>query len=98
MTRTFRNALTGTPAGRKWHAVRAGQQEERLMNERLLDGRVAIITGASRGIGAATARAFAAEGAAVALAARDAAALTALADDLRASGGRAIAVPTDVGE
>ncbi len=64
----------------------------------MLEGRVAIITGASRGIGAATARAFAAAGAAVALAARDQAALTALADELSASGARAIAVPVDVAD
>jgi len=68
------------------------------MNQPLLDGRVAIITGASRGIGAATARAFVAAGAAVALAARDAAALQTLADELSVDSGRAIAVPTDVGD
>jgi NAD(P)-dependent dehydrogenase (short-subunit alcohol dehydrogenase family) len=61
-----------------------------------LEGRAAIITGASRGIGAATARAFVAAGAAVALAARDGAALEALAEELTSDGGRAIAVPTDV--
>lgn len=66
------------------------------MTQNLLDGQVAIITGASRGIGAATARAFAAAGAAVALAARDQAALQALAGQITAQGGRAIAVPTDV--
>jgi NAD(P)-dependent dehydrogenase (short-subunit alcohol dehydrogenase family) len=64
----------------------------------MLEGRAAIITGASRGIGAATARAFVAAGAAVALAARDEAALTALAEELSAAGGRAIAVPTDVSD
>jgi NAD(P)-dependent dehydrogenase (short-subunit alcohol dehydrogenase family) len=69
---------------------------ERAMNQPWLMRRVAIVTGASRGIGAATARAFAAAGAAVALAARDAAALEALAQELSANGGRAIAVPTDV--
>jgi NAD(P)-dependent dehydrogenase (short-subunit alcohol dehydrogenase family) len=66
------------------------------MSQLLLDGRVAIITGASRGIGAASARAFVAAGAAVVLAARDAAALDALAHELSADGGRAVAVPTDV--
>lgn len=60
-----------------------------------LQGRVAIVTGASRGIGAATARALAGAGAAVALAARDEAAL-ALASEIRGAGGMALAVPTDV--
>jgi NAD(P)-dependent dehydrogenase (short-subunit alcohol dehydrogenase family) len=64
----------------------------------LLDGKVAIITGASRGIGAVTARAFTAAGASVALAARDEALLTALADELSPDGSRAIAVRTDVGD
>lgn len=61
-----------------------------------LNGKVAIVTGASRGIGAAVARAFTRAGAAVALAARDEAALAALADELTAAGGRALAIPTDV--
>lgn len=65
---------------------------------RSLEGRVAIVTGASRGIGAATARALEAAGAAVALAARDEVALQNLADEITTRGGRAIAVPTDVGE
>jgi NAD(P)-dependent dehydrogenase (short-subunit alcohol dehydrogenase family) len=63
-----------------------------------LDGRVAIVTGASRGIGAATARALANAGAAVALAARDQARLDELAEQIRADGGRAVAVHTDVAE
>jgi NAD(P)-dependent dehydrogenase (short-subunit alcohol dehydrogenase family) len=61
-----------------------------------LTGKVAIVTGASRGIGAAVARAFSAAGCAVALAARDQAALRRLADELRDQGGAALAVPTDV--
>jgi NAD(P)-dependent dehydrogenase (short-subunit alcohol dehydrogenase family) len=64
----------------------------------LLDGKVAIITGASRGIGAATARAFSTAGASVALAARDEAALDALAAELSTNAPGAIAVPTDVGD
>jgi NAD(P)-dependent dehydrogenase (short-subunit alcohol dehydrogenase family) len=61
-------------------------------------GKVALIAGASRGIGAATARAFASAGAAVVLAARDGRALDSLAQSIRTDGGRAIAVPTDVGD
>lgn len=64
----------------------------------LLTGKVAIITGASRGIGASAARHFAAAGAAVVVAARDDQALAALAQDIQAQGGRALAVPTDVGD
>jgi NAD(P)-dependent dehydrogenase (short-subunit alcohol dehydrogenase family) len=61
-----------------------------------LDGRVALITGASRGIGAATARALAAAGAKVVLAARDERALHAVADEIIDRGGSALVVPTDV--
>ncbi|HET9979938.1 MAG TPA: SDR family oxidoreductase [Ktedonobacterales bacterium] len=63
---------------------------------RTLAGQVAIITGASRGIGRAAALAFAAEGAAVVLAARDVGALTATADAIVAADGRALVVATDV--
>jgi NAD(P)-dependent dehydrogenase (short-subunit alcohol dehydrogenase family) len=63
-----------------------------------LNGKTAIVTGASRGIGAATARALAAAGASVALAARDADALERLATEITTAGGRALAVPTDIGE
>ena len=60
-----------------------------------LEGKVAIITGASRGIGAAAARRFAAEGAKVVLAARDGAALEALVAEI---GDSALAVQTDVAD
>jgi NAD(P)-dependent dehydrogenase (short-subunit alcohol dehydrogenase family) len=59
-------------------------------------GKVALVTGASRGIGAAVVRAFSEAGAAVALAARDEEALDRVAGDLRGGGGRALVVPTDV--
>jgi NAD(P)-dependent dehydrogenase (short-subunit alcohol dehydrogenase family) len=64
----------------------------------LLADKVALITGASQGIGAATARVFALAGAALVLAARDEQALEAIAQEIRATGGRALAVPTDVGD
>jgi len=63
-----------------------------------LDGRVALVAGASKGIGAATAEAFADAGAAVVLAARDAAALEKVAEQIRDRGGRATAVRTDVSD
>ena len=61
-----------------------------------LSGRVAVVTGASSGIGEATARALAAAGAAVALAGRREDRLEALAGRIDADGGRALAVATDV--
>lgn len=63
-----------------------------------LTGRVALVTGASRGIGAAVARAFHEAGARVAIAARDAAALARLADELGRSDGLALAIPADVSD
>src|SRR6516225_352021 len=63
-----------------------------------LRGRVAVVTGASRGIGAATATAAAAAGAHVVLAARDGAALGRVAGRIRDAGGQALAVPTDVSD
>jgi short-subunit dehydrogenase len=61
-----------------------------------LGKRVAIITGASSGIGAATARAFGREGMQVALFARRADRLEQVAADVRTVGGQAIVVPGDV--
>jgi NAD(P)-dependent dehydrogenase (short-subunit alcohol dehydrogenase family) len=61
-------------------------------------GQVALVAGASKGIGAATAQAFAAAGAAVVLGARDTAALRGVAGQIEAAGGQAIAVGTDVAD
>ncbi|MBF6468137.1 SDR family oxidoreductase [Nocardia beijingensis] len=61
-----------------------------------LAGRVAVVTGASSGIGAATARELAAAGASVALLARRTDRIKKLADDITAAGGTALAVTADV--
>jgi clavulanate-9-aldehyde reductase len=63
-----------------------------------LEGRVAAITGASSGIGEATALALAREGAAVALGARRRDRLEALGERIESQGGRALAVEVDVAD
>lgn len=60
-----------------------------------LSGRLVCVVGASKGIGAASARALAAEGAKVVLMARDEAALGAVRDEIVASGGQALVVSMD---
>src|SRR5947209_8668194 len=57
---------------------------------------VVVVTGASSGIGRATALRFASEGASLVLAARRAQALAAVVAECEEAGGRAVAVPTDV--
>src|ERR671934_2486008 len=66
--------------------------------ERSLADEVAIVTGASSGIGAATARELGRRGARVALAARRIAELEAQAQAIRQAGGEAVAIPTDIAD
>jgi len=61
-----------------------------------LSGQCAIVTGASRGIGAATARALASKGVAVVLAARSQDEINSIAQSIRDEGGKALAVACDV--
>jgi len=65
-----------------------------------LENKVAVVTGAGRGIGAATARLFAQEGARVVLASRSEAQLRAVAEEInhRVGHDRALTVPTDVSD
>jgi len=61
-----------------------------------LKGRVAVITGPAKGMGAAVSKAFAREGCRLALLGRDVAAIEPVADDVRKEGGEAIVIACDV--
>ena len=63
-----------------------------------LKGKIALITGASRGIGRAVAEAYAKEGAEILLLGRDVAALEAVDDAIQAAGGKASLIPMDITE
>src|SRR5689334_14960216 len=67
-------------------------------NEGLLAGKVAFVSGAGRGIGAAAARLFAREGARVLLAARTGQQLKAVTEEIRRDGGRADHVVCDLAD
>ncbi|MDA0228724.1 MAG: SDR family NAD(P)-dependent oxidoreductase [Proteobacteria bacterium] len=67
------------------------------MTDKRLDGRIALVTGASRGIGRAVARRFAAEGARLILVARTSGGLEEADDEVRSAGGEpAMLVPLDI--
>jgi 3-oxoacyl-[acyl-carrier protein] reductase len=66
--------------------------------ENALQGKVALVTGAGKGIGRAIALGYAKQGAAVCCAGRTAADLESLAAEIRGEGGRAIAVAVDVSD
>jgi len=61
-----------------------------------LEGKVAIVTGGNSGVGAATAKKFAAEGAKVVITARREAQLLAVAEEIRAAGGEVLPVVSDI--
>ncbi|MGW4574874.1 SDR family NAD(P)-dependent oxidoreductase [Streptomyces tendae] len=90
-TAGVRNTTNTTNAPRSTHTVYSAPIG-------LLTGKVLFITGASRGIGAAAARLFAAEGASVVLAARGTDALDRVVKEIRADGGVADAVGMDLAD
>ena len=67
-----------------------------MMNDKSFDGKLALVTGASRGIGAATAEALAAAGAHVILVARTAVSLEEVEDRIHEAGGTATIAPLDL--
>jgi NAD(P)-dependent dehydrogenase (short-subunit alcohol dehydrogenase family) len=66
------------------------------MDSRKLQGRVALITGASRGIGRAIARGYAKEGAEIAITARTEGDLDSLVEEVKTAGGKALAIRADL--
>ncbi|MEV5914148.1 glucose 1-dehydrogenase [Streptomyces chartreusis] len=79
-------------------AISTGPDDTPVTSSGLLSGKVAFVTGAGRGIGAAAARLFAREGARVLLAARTEAQLKAVTEEIRAAGGTADHVLCDLAD
>jgi NAD(P)-dependent dehydrogenase (short-subunit alcohol dehydrogenase family) len=68
------------------------------VKSKLFQGQVVVVTGASAGVGRAVVRAFARDGADVALIARGVDGLEAAAKEVRACGGRALVLPLDIAD
>jgi NAD(P)-dependent dehydrogenase (short-subunit alcohol dehydrogenase family) len=90
-SRKNRKALSSASSNRNYE-----RSEEVSGMPREIGDSVVVITGASSGIGRATALAFARHGASVALAARSEETLREVAEECESAGGRALVVPTDV--
>ncbi|WP_433527275.1 SDR family NAD(P)-dependent oxidoreductase [Nocardia pseudovaccinii] len=93
------NALAAGPIGRAaaWLIGPRGISDPRRLRHEV-DGKIAVITGASHGLGAETARLLAAAGATVVLGARSADQLDAVAADITAVGGNAVAIRLDLAD
>ncbi|MDT7593417.1 MAG: hypothetical protein QOH45_2948, partial [Pseudonocardiales bacterium] len=92
-----RNTLAAGALGRA--VTRAlgprGLNDQRRLR-RAVDGKIAVVTGASYGLGEATARLLAGAGATVVLGARSVDRLAAIAGEITAAGGSAVALPLDL--
>ncbi len=86
----------GAQGGQRRLRLRRGGQEERLVNARDLEGRVALVTGASSGMGFAAARALGRRGARLAIASRGGEKLERARATLAAEGHETIAVECDI--
>src|ERR1700745_2398179 len=91
----FFDGFTYQPSGRDWSGHK-GRTDMTQQQTGRLHNKVAIITGASSGIGRATAKLFAAEGAKVVVGARRETELASLVDEIKANGGPAGALAGDV--